>query len=192
MQVLFHFNQSFHCDFSSSSPPCEMCDRKQKRTLNILFTLLKRGDENNIVRLVSVSVHDIYSSAFLSRTLFSLSSFRSPLPLPNIIPCHSQRENLIALINKVSWDRQIHRDSEREACRHSKNNNVKYTLNTSLSVSATPFNPARIYLGLDLSQKLVEYKIFSNPFTKNVTLLTYTALCTAACDVSELGLLLCL
>lgn len=49
---------------------CTACDRKQKRTHNILFTLLKRGGgENNTVRLVSVSVHDIYSSAFLSRTL---------------------------------------------------------------------------------------------------------------------------
>lgn len=61
--------------------------------------------KKNNVRVVSVSVHDIYSSAFylaLRVCVFILSRLR----LPDIILCHSQRENLIALINKVSWDRQ--------------------------------------------------------------------------------------
>lgn len=172
MQVLFHFNQSFRCDFSSSSPLCELCDRKQKQTFNILFTLLERGDENNTVRLVSVSVHDIYSSAFYLALRFFVFIL-SPLHLPNIILCHSQRENLIALINKVSWDRQLHKDSGREAGRHSKNNDVKSTLNTSLSLFASSLYPARIYFSLDLSWNLVGYKTLSNPYSTTVIVSTY-------------------
>lgn len=77
-----------------------------------------------------MSVHDIYSSAFYLALCFFVFIL-SPLHLPNIILCHSQRENLIALTNKVSWDRQqlqgmmLHKDSEREAGRHTKNNDVK-------------------------------------------------------------------
>lgn len=135
MQVLFLFDQSFCCDFSFSSPPhrvncCTPCDKKQKRTYNIPFTLLKRGNESNTVRPVSVSVHDIYSSAFYLAPC-SFVFILSHLHLPSIILCHSQRENLIALTNKVSWDRQqlkgtmCHKDSERDAGRHGKNNNIK-------------------------------------------------------------------
>lgn len=60
---------------------CTAGDRKQKRTYNILFTLLKRGDENNTVRSVSVSVHDIYSSAFYLALCFFVSIL-SPFPSP--------------------------------------------------------------------------------------------------------------
>lgn len=121
MQVLFHISHfvvifllHLHC-----VNLCTPCDRKKEADIlyNILFTLLKRGVKINTVRLVSVSVHDIYSSAFLSRTSFVF--ILSPLRLPNIILCHSRRENLIALTNNVSRDRQqlrgmmLHKDSGR-------------------------------------------------------------------------------
>lgn len=75
------------------------------------------------VRLVSVSVHDIYSSAFLSRTLASSSPFPSPLSVfPTSFRVTPQREK------KISWRLQtrcpgtgsncrgmmLHKDSGRE------------------------------------------------------------------------------
>lgn len=74
-----HFSRGFffrlHC-----VNLCTACDRKQKRTYNILFTLFEeKGDEYNTVRSVSVSVHDIYSSAFYLALCFFVSVL-SPLP----------------------------------------------------------------------------------------------------------------
>lgn len=67
-----------------------------------------------------------FTSLHLISHSVSVSSFASRLRLPDIILCQSQRENLIALINKVSWDRQqlqgtmLHKDSERQTgTRHS-------------------------------------------------------------------------
>lgn len=81
------------------------------------------------MRLVSVSVHDIYSSAFY----LALCFFVSILPPFASSEHHSvslreekeergkkKKRNLIALTNEVSWDRQpaqgrmFHGDSERE------------------------------------------------------------------------------
>lgn len=90
----------------------------------------ERGDENNTVRLASVSVHDIYSSAFYLALCFFVS-------IPSSFPSSEHHSaslwerrwwwwrqwvggrNLIAFTNEVSWDRQptlgrmFHGDSEK-------------------------------------------------------------------------------
>lgn len=116
------------------------------------------------VRLVSVSVHDIYSSAFfISHSRFFVSVSVSSLRLPDIVPCHSaeRKKNLMALTNKVSWDRQQlqgndasqrlwkrERHSDKDVCE------IRLVLNTSLSISATQFRSHGVHLGVGASLTL--------------------------------------
>lgn len=90
------------------------------------------------VRLVSVSVHDIYSSAFLSRTLASSSPFRL------LSPSSRHRSVSLRREKKISWRLQtrcpgtgsncrgmmLHKDSGRE--RHSDKDDceIRLILNT--------------------------------------------------------------
>lgn len=80
------------------------------------------------MRVVSVSVHDIYSSAFYPAQFCFFVFILSPFSKRHTVSL--AEKNLIALINKVSWDRQqlrgmmLHINSERKTDRH-KGNNVK-------------------------------------------------------------------
>lgn len=133
---------------------CTPCDRKKKRTYNILFTLLKRG--------MKVTLWDwclcLYMTFTALHFYLALGSFvfiLSLLRLPNIILCHSQREKSHSAYKQGVLGQAGRQQLQRGWCFTKTLEEQKHKITTMYNICDMEYFTLNIYISITQSQDVI-------------------------------------